>query len=276
MNLITHKPGIELHQIIQKMWMIEETPDEKVSVKAFPTGYAFINIIQGEEFCLSAKGKPILKTRCYIAGQSYSPFNLKMASAKRAITIQLQPYALPALFGIPANEFLDHQLDLHQVRPELAERLEDLINQDKPGKKVLESVEDTFNQYVKNTSLDPRVLYGLNLILREKGALGMPGLYDALNVSQRRGQQLFKHYLGMSAKSFCQVIKMQFHTFELLTGKQAELRVPDDYYDQSHYIHEVKKQTGMLPTEYQQYINDPRKKAAYLSSNLYFQPGLLP
>lgn len=269
MNLITHQPSQGLQHIIRKMWMIEEAHHGKVSVTAFPTGYAFINIIQGEEFKLSAKGKPMLKTRCYIAGHCYSPFELSMAKAKKTITIQLRPFALPALLGMPSSELFEHQLDLHQVHPEMAERLETAINEDSLATNVLTTVDRILSHYVKKQPIDPRVIFGLKLILREKGSLTIPELHDALNISQRRGQQLFKQYLGMPAKSFCQIIKMQFHTFELLVGNQSDLSIPDEYYDQSHYIHEVKKQTGMLPGEYMRYINDPRKKAAYLSSNLY-------
>ena len=270
MNLITHQPSQKLKNVIRKMWIIEQVPVPKISVNAFPTGYAFINIIQGSPFKINGSNSSKFSTHCYIAGQGCGHFNLQMQNIKRAITIQLQPYAIPSLLNIPAQELFDLQLDLYQIHEEMASRLESAINSAQSGQAILNQVDYILASYLSDQDFDPRVIHGLKLILRDQGNLGLKALYESLNISQRRGQQLFKYYLGMTAKSFCRVVKMQFHSFELLMGKDMDMVVPDGYFDQSHFIHELKKQTGMLPGEYEHYIASPDKKAAYLSSNLFY------
>ncbi|MEM1138186.1 MAG: AraC family transcriptional regulator [Bacteroidota bacterium] len=102
-----------------------------------------------------------------------------------------------------------------------------------------------------------------------RGNISIASLSDQTNLSQRRLQQLFKKNFGMSPKSYSRVIKMQYHTFELMSNIKHSTTVPEGYYDQSHFIHELKKQTEMLPEAYNKYINSPTKKSAYLFSNLY-------
>lgn len=250
--------------------MIEEEPGLSVSVSAFPTGYAFINIIQGMPFSISGNISGNLESRCYIAGQGYSPFNLQMQQVQRAVTIQLQPYALPLLLNIPAKACFDWQIDLYDINSALAEKLEAALHQEESGTGTLAQIDHILTDCSTKAAVDPRVDYALRYILKKCGNLTIKELYEVLNLSERRGQQLFKYYLGMPAKSFCQVIKMQSHSFELLMGKKLDSVVPDGYYDQSHFIHELKRQTGMLPGEYEQCITAPDKKMAYISSNLFF------
>lgn len=254
------------------MSIIEEDRGIDIAVDAFPTGYAFINVIRGSSFRVIKKDATALETHSYLAGPGVSPFSLKMKHIQRALTIQLQPFALPFLFDMPASDFTHGQLSLGDVHQKMSERLEALVQSDMDAPDVLTACEQVLLDYTPQLPTEPRVFHGLEQILKHQGRQSIKLLSEDLNLSQRRLQQLFRHFFGLSPKALSRIVKMQYHSFQVLNGFSMEQIVPDGYFDQSHFIHELKKQTGRLPLEYAQYINAPERKAAYYTSNLYFRP----
>ncbi|GAB5524410.1 MAG: hypothetical protein Roseis2KO_22820 [Roseivirga sp.] len=250
--------------------MIEEDQGIDIAVDAFPTGYAFINVIRGASFKVLQHGVA-LETCSYLAGPGTTHFSLKMTHIQRALTIQLQPFALPFIFNRPAHCFAHEQLSLKDVNPEIAERLEALVQGDTNTHMVLRACEEVILNYCTQTLIDPRAHHGLEQILGQGGQQPIKSLSADLNLSQRRLQQLFSHYFGLSPKALSRIVKMQYHSFQLLNGLSMEQIIPDGYFDQSHFIHELKKQTGRLPGEYEAYISAPERKVAYYTSNLYFK-----
>lgn len=272
MKLTPYQPQSHLSSLIRNMWIIEEDQGIDIKVDAFPTGYAFINVMCGSSFKVVQSGTADLETLSYLAGPGATHFSLEMKHIKRALTIQLQPYALPSFFNMPTNTFSQQRLALCDVHAEMAYRLEALINGDLTADQVLKNCEEVLLGYCLQLLVDPRAHHGLGQILRHQGQQPINQLSEDLNLSQRRLQQLFSHYFGLSPKALSRIAKMQFHSFQLLNGLSLDDIIPDGYFDQSHFIHELKKQTGRLPGAYEAYINSPERKAAYYTSNLYFSP----
>ncbi len=152
---------------------------------------------------------------------------------------------------------------------ELAHRLEELLTLEKQPDIVLRKTASILENRVTDGGIDPRVVGALDHILQNRGQGSISSLAGQVNLSQRRLQQLFRDYFGLSAKSYSRVVRLQHHTYELLTGRSIDTIVPDGYYDQSHFLHDLKRQTGLLPDAYVDVLNDPAHKPAYLSSNLF-------
>ncbi|WP_158657102.1 helix-turn-helix domain-containing protein [Maribacter cobaltidurans] len=270
LNIIPHIPSPVLRPIIRQMWIVEEENGVEIEVNSFPVGYPFINVISSGKFILKGYQNDILETNSYLVGQTLSPFSLYMKLIKRAITIQLVPSAIPSIFGLSAHEFLDRRISLADLCPDLAHRLEDLIESDLPSQEVLSRTDRYLSVYIKENDDEPRINRTIELLIETKGILRMKELAFELNLSQRRMQQLLKENIGIPGKSYARIIKLQYHTFRLLQKETIADMVPEGYFDQSHFIHDLKGQTGMLPNAFNAYINDPSKKKAYYFSNLYF------
>ncbi|MFP2994819.1 helix-turn-helix domain-containing protein [Spongiivirga sp. MCCC 1A20706] len=274
MKVIPLKIDKTLNVLVRHMWIVEETNGINVNVKAFPTGYPYFNVICGNSFAIKDCKGNLLETTSYLSGNSVYPFELSMRVIKRALTIQLQPYAIPYLTGIPANEFSELRVPINCFSKYLAESLEELIASDLDSEVVLWKVAALLRDYYKNKPIDSRVISSLNDILVNEGNISITSINSKLNLSQRRLQQLFKTHLGMSAKSYTKVVRMQSHTFKLLNGIKLDSIVPEGYFDQSHFIHDMKKQTSMSPTEFQKFITYSGHHAAYYVSNLFFEGSL--
>lgn len=269
MRIIPHEPAGTLRSFVKGMWIVEEENGVEVEVKAFPVGYPFINVISGSRFRLSLPQQGDIETASYLAGAFNTPFALHMKLVKRALTVQLLPYALPCLLGLPASEFYNTLVTLADIAPGLAERLETEVASERCSEEVILSCAQVLGSHYEPLPGDERMRFIMHQLTHHRGTLKISSLSHEANLTMRRLQQLFKENFGMSPKAYSQVIKMQYHSFELLHGAKLETIIPSGFYDQSHFIHELKKQTGMLPGEYRECITDPSKKAAYLSSNLF-------
>ena len=270
MQLTVHLPETGLNSFVKKMWMIEEESGINIEVDAFPVGYPFLNVINGAEFLIESPKSPVLKTSSYLSGPAGTPFKLNMNFVKRALTIQLQPFAIPYIFGLPARDIYNRRLCLSEINTELANRLEEEVISDSDSVSVLRRCEYILLDYCSTLESDPRMSFILDLLLDRKGLMRISDLSHEANLTQRRLQQLFHKNWGISPKTYSRIIKMQYHTYQLLNGRDLDTVIPDGYYDQSHFLHDLKKQTGMLPGEYISHVTSPDKKQAYLFSNLYF------
>ncbi len=269
MRLFIHKLRPEAALVIKKMWVIEETNDSVIHVRSFPVGYPFLNVIHGSKFLIEVNQGKSFFTTSYLAGQQKAPFSLNMKLVHRALTIQLQPYAIYYLLGIQSSDFTEKVISVHEFNHNLAEELEELISSDLSSENILLKSEQILMSQCQKYQIESRIIPAFQKILQSKGKFGLKQLSDFLNISQRRLQQLFKENFGLPPKTYSRIIKMQYHTYQLLKGVNIDHIVPDGYYDQSHFIHDLKNQTGLKPSEFANYINSPSKKPAYLNSNIY-------
>jgi hypothetical protein len=136
MRIITYNPSERLKSIVKQMWIIEENGSLDISVKSFPIGYSFINVFDGNKFKIM-QGSISTEVSIYLARPKSFYFTLKMTYINRALTIQLQPYAIPLLFSIPAGEFFDHILPLANFDRALSTQLEGLVCSDLSSDQVL-------------------------------------------------------------------------------------------------------------------------------------------
>ncbi|MEL6536020.1 MAG: helix-turn-helix domain-containing protein [Bacteroidota bacterium] len=272
MRVIPYPLSPFLQQFIKAMWVVEEDSGIEVNVNCFPVGYPFINVISGARFRLSSALQTDVEVHSYVSGAFNQPFALHMRLINRALTIQLLPHAIPSFFGWSAHAFKNLLVPLAEVNQALSEALENEIASSQGSGEVLARCAQILEQHCQASGeVDERIPYVFRQLFLSRGAIKISDLASSTNVSMRRLQQLFKDAFGLSPKTYSRVIRMQYHTYQLLQNRGWDTVIPEGYYDQSHFLHELKKQTNMLPTEYAQHISDPSKKPAYVSSNLFYQ-----
>lgn len=269
MQIIPYPIDKALNGLIRRMWIVEEADGINIKVKAFPTGYPYINVISGTSFSIKDYKDDVTETKAYLSGNSRYPFELSMRVIKRALTIQLQPYAIPYLTGIPANEFSDQRVPLDSFSKILGGYLEEQISSDQKSMGVLRNVNSFFDEFADHLIVDSRVLSVFIEILKQRGNVSPNAMSAYLNLGQRRLQQLFKRNMGMSLKSYTEIVRIQDFTYQVLQGQKLDYVVPDGYHDQSHFIRTLKKQTSMAPKAFQKFITSSEHQGAYSISNLF-------
>jgi len=271
MKLFTRKPKGKASVAVKEIVIVEGNEDTILRLPSFPTGCPFISIITSGKFSV-LKGQEQHSAHSYLSGQFLTPFMLEMPLEDRALNIQIKPLKLPLIFRQNPFEFYDKQIPLELINLELTRRLEDCLASSQKSENVLDSVEKIMDEVVSfNRCPDERASAAWWEILHAKGDIRIMEVSDHVSLSPRRLQQIFKESIGITAKGFARIARLQNHTLRSLKGSDKFSFMPDSYFDQAHFIHDVAQQTGMTPTEFAKFLGRSPHKFAYVKSNLFSQ-----
>lgn len=94
--------------------------------------------------------------------------------------------------------------------------------------------------------IDERKRKLFNLIYESKGEMTVQQLSQSVSWSSRQINRYFNQYLGLSLKSYCNILRFRKSLEHVAKGKLfPEL----NFTDQNHFIKEIKKFSGVVPKE---------------------------
>ena len=94
--------------------------------------------------------------------------------------------------------------------------------------------------------IDERKRKLFELIFATNGEIGVKELSEKVSWSSRQINQYFNRQFGLSLKAYCNILRFQASLSQIKAG---ELFPQLNYYDQSHFIKEIKKHSGASPKE---------------------------
>ncbi len=256
MKYFTISPTADLARYVRFFWVLEHDLDHSQP-------YFHRTMADGcAEMVFHFKGQfdEILKTdqtelsfRSGIHGQSQTFRRFKIGEDFGIFGVYLYPYAIPALFGIPAAE-LSNQM------PDLATFL------GKPGTELEERVMlaadhaervNILSEFLRNASAagsvhEPAVFSVISNVIRSNGIAKIPELAAQSFLSTRQFERKFLAFSGFSPKLFSRIIR--FHSALNEYGNKdkslTEIAYECGYYDQSHFIRDFKAFSGEHPKTY--------------------------
>lgn len=101
--------------------------------------------------------------------------------------------------------------------------------------------------------IDSRKQTLFDLIYSSSGALTVSELAQRVGWSSRQMNRYFNQQFGLSLKAYCTILRFRASFGQLKEGK---LFPQQDFADQSHFIREIKKWSGVLPKELSRNKND--------------------
>jgi AraC-like DNA-binding protein len=101
--------------------------------------------------------------------------------------------------------------------------------------------------------IDKRKLQLFNLIYASKGEMSVQALSQKVLWSSRQINRYFNLQLGLSLKSYCSILRFRASLEHIAQGKLfPEL----NFSDQTHFIKEIKRLSGVVPKELSKNKND--------------------
>jgi AraC-like DNA-binding protein len=194
---------------------------------------------------------------CSINGLNTAPFNLVKSNVQTFVGIQLQPYALRFLFGIPSTEFTDRLVNGFDVCDSLRVLHEEL-SLAAGFKDRVPLILRWLGQKIKIRSgqLDRSVIFDLHQSpdLEHQSVKSLSAYY---NVSERHLGRLCNEFLGVKAEEFIGYRKYLASLAGLHDPSVSltEVAYASGFYDQSHFIREFKAFTGLTPKQYRQQMS---------------------
>ena len=172
------------------------------------------------------------------------------------MTIEFKPAGLYALTGITQSELTDLTIPFEAVNPKLTKLISDIVEKAESIHALVSNLDMLLleNMYA---AYHPQLKLTLQNIFDCAGNMTIKKLSDEIHYSERQLNRIFKQHVGVSAKPFSRLIRIN-NTFRLLK-KYNHLTVVSDmagFHDLSHFIRDFKLVCGMTPQEYRNNMSD--------------------
>jgi len=252
-------PSEKFKPFIKSIWMLEGGSDESDTRYRFiPDGYVEISFhLKQPWVCyINQESKRFTGTTNFV-GQFTQCLDVILPENLKIVYIKFYPWVPYALFGIPLNEFTDKNVQLDEI---FGREIEFLYEQLLFSKNLVEmraAIEFWLAKKVNNLMhLDKDVAKIGLFIIENQGAAQINDILFKYSRSQRRLQQQFTEFIGVSPKYLARIRRVYkaaktVHSSNNLTQTAYEL----GYYDQSHFIRDFKHFTGFAPLEFGKRIN---------------------
>lgn len=164
----------------------------------------------------------------------------------------LYPYALPRLFGFPADDFTDGLTDFRSVLgpagAELEERM--LAADDDPGRLAILS-DFLIGQLERRKRELPPVFTSINRMIEARGLIGVSKLASEYAMSNRQFERKFREFSGFTPKFYSRIIRFQAALKKFGSDSSlTDIAYACGYFDQSHFINDFKEFSGYNPKIY--------------------------
>ncbi len=156
--------------------------------------------------------------------------------------IRMRPGAAHALFGIHASEAMDRRYDVTEC---LVDALFWSLDYEEQVIRLITRLEYLGSQVTSRRALD-----WFELVFENHYLNSVDTIATYFGYSTKQLNRLFMEYYGMNVKAILMVIRMQKALDYLIHNPDeslTSLAVDMGYYDQSHFINDLKIHLGMTP-----------------------------
>lgn len=169
----------------------------------------------------------------------------------------LKPHALRTLFGINAATLTDNLMGLDAFANEDLEV--GLLTETNDEKRVGLLVEFMAARQRRDGIRDELVEASLDVIHQSGGAVTIRELIEQLHLSERQFEKRFNQTVGISPQAYIRVKRFNEALRLMKTGQYERLidvAHALNYYDQSHFIRDLKRYSGITPRGLSQLVSN--------------------
>jgi AraC-like DNA-binding protein len=189
----------------------------------------------------------------FIAGPNDEVCRIRLFSGMNKMIIRFKPGGFYKIFRLPAQQFSNRSQDAVKF---LGNQIIEINNQLKEThlSQKIELIDywltDLFQRQKKS---DRNIDDAIQLIERRRGNISLKELEQQTFTTKRTLERHFLEQVGLHPKTFSRLVRFNEvirYIESSLDVKWRQLAEIFGYYDQSHFIHEFKSLTGVLPHDY--------------------------
>jgi AraC-like DNA-binding protein len=190
----------------------------------------------------------------FLYGQAIHPIELCVEGAYRFIIFQLQPIAAKALLDIDPKKLNDDCYDLHLLSSIETKDYTKELHKTKDIIAQSEIIARFISRLLLIKVYDPHatIVDAIELIVKRNGKVSVKELTETLNITERTLQRNFTEHVGIPPKKFAKIIQF-YNSFNQVTAdsysRLTDIVYENGFSDQSHFIRDFKKFTGLKPKE---------------------------
>lgn len=187
-----------------------------------------------------------------VVGGARSRFHIREATAGAySVGMQIRPGAAGVILGIPAEELAERHTPLDEVWGAAARALRERLLDARTAARQLDLFEQAMiARLAMRLAPHPAVALALARFGSEATGWEIGAVRRDTQLSHRRFVQLFRRQVGLGPKQLCRVLRLGRALDHARRGftTWAEVALAAGYYDQSHFVHELKAVAGVSPT----------------------------
>lgn len=244
------QPTEELRHWIECFWIARNDDPLPVVQKIIPDGFPEIIFHFADPYLINLRGNWEQQSKNLLAGQITRYFHLKNTGRSHMMGIKLKPAALTQLFDFSMDSITDAVVDLCTRLGSLNTMCE-RVHAASTDDDRIELIEDEFIKIAKPDLPGP-IDKAIEVLFSKQGNASIISLCEAVGVSERQLERLFKKYIGLPPKFYGRIIRFSsvFQNAQERKMSWSELGLETGFYDQSHFIRNFKAFTGEDPSKY--------------------------
>jgi AraC-like DNA-binding protein len=223
------EPDKALADFVESFWLLKNLSDSDKEVVVLPDGRIDL-------FLTQSATQPFYMVLLGVGTQPGQPI---ITPKRQTFAISFKPLAIEYLFPNNIANLPDKGTFLPSGFWDFTE--DDLINFDLFCEKATQKIKSLLPKEIDNRK---RKLF--ELIYATNGAISIKDLSERASWSRQQINRYFNLQFGLSAKAYCNIIRFRA-SFEHI--KEGKLFPQHNFADQSHFIKEVKKLSGVSPKE---------------------------
>jgi AraC-like DNA-binding protein len=242
MGYCEFQPHPALTPYIDAYWVVKTEKVNPTVSRIMPDGCVDIIINSGSDF-LSENGAFTMKNdKVYLVGTMTVFKDTVQRDNTHLIGIRFKPLGFPAFYRFSAlDEITNTTVEFEKnLAPEIHELNSETV-----------VVLDQFflSRISINNPFLSKVLWDVKT---RNGIITVHELAKNNVISGRQLERKFRHYLGISPKEYINFVRYQFAIDQIRNNSHKSLldvAFSTGYYDHSHLTNEIKKYSGLLPSE---------------------------
>tara|TARA_R110000868_G_scaffold304437_9_gene565117 strand:+ start:27237 stop:28052 length:816 start_codon:yes stop_codon:yes gene_type:complete len=210
-------------------------------------------VLTNNSFERSSNEKKI-KIRSHLTGLKTKPQQVKVVG-KPLLSIRFKPHGIYPFINENVIDTVNESINAELLFGKRIIQIQEQITSKNSEFEKVQLLEEFFSVRLLelNKKSDPFFNYLLQKINHSKGQTHLRKISKELQVSQKTIQRKFLKYMGITPKKYSRLVRL----IEVLKyhEKQSSLNFSNQlynfgYFDQMHFLKEVKDFTGKTPTEY--------------------------
>jgi AraC-like DNA-binding protein len=179
--------------------------------------------------------------------------------ATETIGIEFNPKGAYRFFNFSLNDIQNQIHSLRDVLGGAGKQLTEQINNAPSLQQKIDLLQQFLLRRLSLHDEDPVFEYCIEKIIASKGCITVKELERKTGYSSRWLNMKFNDKLGISPKGLSSVIRFKQYYQAFINGKETSFFRNDFYqlyYDQSHFIRDFRRFTGLPPVKFEKQIND--------------------
>jgi AraC-like DNA-binding protein len=237
------QPEDKLAPFIDAYWEIT-CPEGITSVnKVLPDGCVDIIINLGENFLIECENVTLKSEKVYLGGAITHCMQAKTLPQTHLVGVRFKPSAFSHFYSFSS---------LHEVKNDFVELSNNFIPKMNALRKNISTVFDSFF-YSKLVQPKSSLLPVIETVKKHHGNISVNQIANRHFTTVRQLERNFKYHIGLSPKEFTNIIRCTFAQ-QLILQRSPKRTLYDiafecGYYDHAHLANEIKKYTGVVPTD---------------------------